>query len=255
AFSAELREYLRPHSSAFGPDDARRLEKNPLRLFDSNDSAIQALLTGAPKTLEFLDDKARAHHDELKRLLPLAGVVFYEDPTLVRGLDYYTLTVFEVTSGALGAQDALLGGGRYDDLVAELGGPPISAVGFAIGEDRLLAAMQIDPRDKRPLIFVVPDSRYDFIYALGVSSEVRACFPDAVVETDFTGKGVVRGIARAAQILNDRSRYAFSSVRVVLLGLRERENDTVTVKDLSTERQETFPRRELAERFGAARER
>lgn len=256
AFSNAMREYLRPHSSGFGPDDLRRLEQNPLRLFDSKDSEIQRLLSAAPKTLDFLDDKARQHHEELKRLLPFGMVNFYEDPSLVRGLDYYTLTVFEVTSSGLGAQDALLGGGRYDDLFAELGGPPISAVGFAIGEDRLLATMKTDPRNKRSLVVVIPDSRYDFVYALGVSNEVRACLPDAVVETDFAGKGVVRGIARAAEVLNDSSHYAFSisSVQVVLLGLREREGDTVTLKNLSTGYQETFPRRQLAERLGAARE-
>lgn len=255
AFSAALRDYLRPHSGGFGPDDLRRLEQNPLRLFDSKDPEIQRLLSGAPRTLDFLDDRAREHHEEIKRLLPHAGVEFYEDSSLVRGLDYYTLTVFEVSSSSLGAQDALLGGGRYDDLFAELGGPPISAVGFAIGEDRLLGAVPDDPRKERPLIVVVPDSHYDFLYALGVSNEIRACLPHAVVETDFSGKGLVRGIARAAQVLDDPSRYAFriGGVQVVLLGLREREKDTVTMKDLGTGQQETFPRGDLAGRLGAGR--
>ncbi len=256
AFGSALREFLRPHSGELGPDDLRRLEQNPLRLFDSKNPAVQAVLKGAPKTLDFLDDRARAHHDGLKRLLPLGGVAFDEDPSLVRGLDYYTLTVFEVTSASLGAQDALLGGGRYDDLFAELGGPPLAAVGFAIGEDRLLASMPIDPRRSRTVFVVVPDSRADLVYALGIANRMRECDPAAVVETDFTGRGIARGIGRAAQILEGSSHYPFRAERVhaILLGLREREANTVTIKNLATGEQQTFPSGELAERMGAARE-
>jgi len=256
AFSAALREFLRPHASRFGPDDQRRLEQNPLRLFDSKDPAVQGLLKDAPKTLDFLDEKARAHHEEFKRDLPQSGVDFVEDGTLVRGLDYYTLTVFEVTSGSLGAQDAILGGGRYDNLFAELGGPPMPAVGFAIGEDRLVAAAPKDPRSEKALIVVVPDSPDEFSYALAVSNEIRACRPDAGVETDFAGKGIAKGLGRAAQVLSDPSRHGarVSTVHAVLLGGRERESGTVTVKDLASGQQRTFPRQNLAEEFGAARE-
>jgi histidyl-tRNA synthetase len=256
AFSEALREYLKPHAGGFGPDDRRRLDENPLRLFDSKDPGMTALLKNAPRTLAFLDDRSREHHEELKRLLPLGLVDFYEDVSLVRGLDYYSLTVFEVTSSALGAQDALLGGGRYDGLFEDLGGPPLSAVGFSIGEDRLVSAMPGDVRLSRPVVFVIPDSQRQFLYALGVANEVRACLQDAVVETDLTGRGLLKGIARAASVLADPSRYAFgvSGVSAVLLGSRESDEDTVTIKDLGSRQQETFPRRELAERLGAARE-
>jgi histidyl-tRNA synthetase len=256
AFSEALRDYLRPHAAGLGPDDLRRLEQNPLRLFDSKNPVVQAALKNAPKTLDFLDDRARNHHEELKRLLLFGGVAFDEDPSLVRGLDYYTLTVFEVTSSSLGAQDALLGGGRYDDLFADLGGPPLSAVGFAIGEDRLLQVLPSDIRESRPIYYVVPDSHFQFPYALGVANEIRESRPEAVVETDFVGKGIVRGLGRAGQILTGSGPYPFrvASVCAVLLGLRESEADTVTIKDLSTGRQETFPRRDLPERLGAARE-
>ena len=254
AFSQALRDSLRPHAGRFGADDQRRLEQNPLRLFDSKDPEVQVLLKEAPRSLDFLDSKAAAHHAELKRQLPESGVDFFEDSTLVRGLDYYTLTVFEVTSGSLGAQDAILGGGRYDNLFAELGGPPMPAVGFAIGEDRLVAAAPKDPRRERPLIAVVPDSTDEFPYALAISSEIRACRPEAIVETDFAGRGIAKGLGRAAQALNDPSRQRVSSVHAVLLGGRERENGTVTVKDLASGEQKTFPRRNLAEELGAARE-
>ncbi len=256
AFSAALRDHLSPRAADFGPDDLRRLQENPLRLFDSKNPAVRAALSGAPKTLDYLDERAREHHRELLRLLTEGGLAYDEDPSLVRGLDYYTLTVFEVTSSALGAQDALLGGGRYDDLFGELGGPPLPAVGFAIGEDRLLSAMPGEPRAERPVFIVVPDSRSDVVYALGVAGEIRASDPSAVVETDFTARGIARGLGRAAQILEGSGAYPFraGSVQAVLLGLREREAETVTIKNLGTGQQSTFPRRELAERLGGARE-
>ncbi len=256
AFSRALQDHVRPHAERLGTEDRKRLEENPLRLFDSKDPETRKVLEGAPATLDFLDDASRAHHEELKRLLPLGNVPFVESASIVRGIDYYTLTVFEVASARLGAQNALLGGGRYDDLVAELGGPPTSAVGFAIGEDRLVEAMTADVRSERTIFVVVPDSRYDFVYALGVANEIRARASDAVVETDFNGRGIVRGLSRAGQIATDPSKYPFrvAGVRAVLLGLKEREADTVTIKDLSTGAQETFPRRQLAERL-AGRER
>ncbi len=257
AFSRALQDHVRPHAARLGTEDLERLEENPLRLFDSKDPETQAILEEAPATLDFLDDASRAHHEELKRLLPLGNVPFVESASIVRGIDYYTLTVFEVTSQRLGAQNAILGGGRYDDLVADLGGPPTAAVGFAIGEDRLVEAMTADVRPERPVFVVVPDSRFDFAYALGVANEIRACAPEAVVETDFSGRGIVKGLSRAGQIEKDPGRFAFrvAGVQAVLLGSKERETNEVTLKDLSTGSQQTFPRNQLAERLGVARER
>ena len=257
AFSHALRDHVRPSAERLGPDDRKRLDENPLRLFDSKDPAVQEILANAPRTLDFLDDASRAHHEELKRMLPRGGVDFRESAGIVRGIDYYTLTVFEVTAGGLGSQNAILGGGRYDGLVEDLGGPPTPAVGFAIGEDRLVAATRQDPRAARTLFFVVPDSREDFPYALDVASEIRASDPAAVVETDLTGRGLVKGLARAGQISVDSSKHAFrlSAVRAVLLGAKERGAESVTIKDLATGTQRTFPRPQLAEVLGAARER
>jgi histidyl-tRNA synthetase len=192
----------------------------------------------------------------LKRLLPGAGVPFAESAGIVRGIDYYTLTVFEVTSDRLGAQNAILGGGRYDDLVADLGGPPTPAVGFAIGQDRLVEAMTEDARTPRTLFAVIPDGPEELLYAFRVASEIRNLLPDAVVESDLTARGIVKGLGRAGQLARDASRHAFriAKVQAVLLGSNEREGDRVTVKDLGTGAQETFPRQQLAERL-AGRER
>jgi histidyl-tRNA synthetase len=257
AFSRALQDHVRPRAAELGPEDRRRMEENPLRLFDSKDPSAQAVLAGAPATLDFLDEASREHHEELKRLLSLGGVPFVESASIVRGIDYYTLTVFEVTSGGLGSQNAILGGGRYDDLVAELGGPPTAAVGFAIGEDRLVQVAPGDPRPARPVVFVIPDSKRESLYALGVANEVRAAVPHAVVETDLNGKGIGRGLSRAGQLLEDPSRYAFrpGDVRAILLGSREMESETVTIKNLRTGNQETLGRKDLAEFLGAARER
>jgi histidyl-tRNA synthetase len=256
-FSDALRDHVRPRAAVLGPEDSRRLEENPLRLFDSKDPEVASVLAGAPSTLEFLDEESRRHHEELKRLLGEAGVRFRESAAIVRGLDYYTRTVFEVASERLGAQNAILGGGRYDHLVAQLGGPPTPAVGFAIGEDRLVSLVSADLRVSRPLFWVVADSKDELPYALAVASELRAIVPEAVVENDLGGRGIGKGLSRAAQILDEPGRYAHRTdgVRAVLLGSREREDQNVTIKDLGTGEQQTFPRRELAERLGAARER
>jgi len=256
AFSRALQEHVRPSLDRLGAEDRRRVEQNPLRLFDSKDPEAQSVLRGAPSTLEFLDDVSRAHHEELKRLLSLARVRFFEDPSVVRGLDYYTLTVYEVASERLGAQNAILGGGRYDELVHQLGGPPTPATGFAIGEDRLVEAMLTDVRPKKTLFFVIPDSSADFVYALDVASRIRACDHDSIVEVDLQGRGIVKGLSRAGQIAQEPNRYAFRVERVhaVLVGEKEREAGDVTIKNLSTGEQQTFQRSELAGRLGAARD-
>jgi histidyl-tRNA synthetase (EC 6.1.1.21) len=121
-----------------GEDDRRRLRDNPLRVLDTKDPALAAALAGAPRVLDHLDPASKAHHEELLALLDASGIPYRVEPRLVRGLDYYTRTVFEVTAQGLGAQDALLGGGRYDRLVSDLGGPRTPGIGFAIGEDRLV---------------------------------------------------------------------------------------------------------------------
>jgi len=256
-FSKALQDHVRPQAERIGAEDRRRLEENPLRLFDSKDPEVARVLEGGPRTLDFLDEPSRKQHDELKALLTAAGVRFAESAAIVRGLDYYTRTVFEVASDRLGAQNALLGGGRYDSLVGDLGGPPTPAVGFAIGEDRLITAMESEIRQARPVFFVVPDSHDEVAYALAVAEEIRAAAPDAVVESDLTGRGIVKGLARAAQAARDPQNYAFPAIAVnaVLLGSREREDASVTIKDLATGTQQTFARTQLAERLGAARER
>ena len=242
-FADALRDHVRPQAHRLGEDDRRRLEENPLRLFDSKDPEARAVLAGAPATLDFLGESAGAHFREVQALLRDAGIPFREDASLVRGIDYYTVTVFEVVSENLGAQNAILGGGRYDNLFADMGGTPLPAVGFAIGEDRLVSVLPRDPRPARSLWYVLPGSSEEFAYAMRVARAIRAAHPAAVVETDLSGRGFGKGFGRANQILQGDADFAFriGEVRVVSLGSRERSDQTVTIKNLSTRHEETAP--------------
>jgi histidyl-tRNA synthetase len=137
-----LLAHFRPHLEALSEDSRRRLERNPLRLLDSKDAADRALVESAPAFETYLCDACREHFDALKAYLDLAGIAYVVNPRIVRGLDYYNRTVFEITSSALGAQSTVCGGGRYDGLVAELGGPNVPGIGFALGMERFLMMLE-----------------------------------------------------------------------------------------------------------------
>ena len=144
AYREALLAFLRPLAAGLGEDSRRRLDTNPLRILDSKDPDEQRLLEGAPRLEEHLSEASRAHFAAVRAHLDRLGVAYRVEPRLVRGLDYYTNTVFEVVSGGLGAQNAICGGGAYEGLVEELGGPPTYGVGFAIGADRLLEVLPED---------------------------------------------------------------------------------------------------------------
>lgn len=141
AYRDELRAHLRAHEDELSAEVRERIDHNPLRAFDSDDDGTRAVMASAPTMLERLEGADAEHFETVKRLLERAGVAYELDPALVRGLDYYTRTVFEFTSDELGAQSALGGGGRYDRLVEELGGPATAAVGWAAGIERILLAL------------------------------------------------------------------------------------------------------------------
>ncbi|HEY6065921.1 MAG TPA: histidine--tRNA ligase, partial [Thermoanaerobaculia bacterium] len=256
AFGEAVRAHVAPRAASFGDDDRRKLADNPLRLFDSKDPTVLAALEGSPRTLDYLDAESRLHHDEVRELLAEAGIPLRDEPSLVRGLDYYTRTVFEVVSSDLGAQDAVLGGGRYDGLVESLGGPAIPAIGFAIGEDRLL---QVAPlaAPRRPCVIVIPQAAEDVADAARIAGEIRAALPGGCVEVDLSARGIKKGMARANGLFEEADERGIDrdAMLAVLVGERERSSDSVTVKRLATGEQETFPRSELALRLGAARER
>jgi histidyl-tRNA synthetase len=142
AYRDALVEYLTPFRGELDADSQERLDTNPLRILDSKDSRTREIVQDAPKLPEFLTADDRAHFDRILRLLDVAGITYVVDPLLVRGLDYYTRTVWEFTSSALGAQSTVGAGGRYDGLVEQLGGPPTPAVGFGTGIERIVLCLE-----------------------------------------------------------------------------------------------------------------
>ncbi len=137
-----LLEHFRPHVAELSAESQKRLERNPLRLLDSKSAQDQPFVDSAPPFESVLCDACRAHFEALKKYLTAAKIPYVVNPRIVRGLDYYTRTVFEIVSDALGSQSTVCGGGRYDDLVASLGGPPTPAVGFGLGLERFLIMLE-----------------------------------------------------------------------------------------------------------------
>ena len=136
-----LKEYFRPHLATMCRDCNERFEKNPMRIIDCKEEGCKQITAGAPNILDYLCEDCRAHFEEVKSLLTGAGIAYTVNPSIVRGLDYYSRTVFEFTSSAAGAQGTVLGGGRYDGLLEQMGEKPVPAVGFAAGMERLLMVM------------------------------------------------------------------------------------------------------------------
>lgn len=222
-----LRAYFAPHREALCPDCQRRLETNVLRILDCKVPEDRELAKGAPHTLDHLGEQARAHFAEVRAGLDALGVPYKIDPSLVRGLDYYTGTVFEaLAETGLGAQNAVAGGGRYDLLVEELGGRPTPAIGFAAGIERLVMLLDEAGRAAAP---VVPDlmligaDEQGRTEAHRIAHELRRL--GLRVEVDHRGRSVKAQMKRA-----DRS----GSKAVVVLGSRELEAATADVKHMGS---------------------
>jgi histidyl-tRNA synthetase len=207
-YAPELREYLKKHESELDPDSRTRIETNPLRTFDSKDKKTQTVLAEAPKIGDFLSEEALGYFDAVKEGLAVVGVPFAVDERLVRGLDYYTLTVFETKSASLGAQDTVGGGGRYNGLVEELGGPEMPGIGFGSGVERiLLAANAPEEGSKLDVFFVTltPEARLPaFRLATSLRAEGLACdldYADRSAKGQF--KQADRMGARFAVVIGD----------------------------------------------------
>jgi len=174
AYSDELRSYLRAHESELSDEVRGRLDANPLRAFDSDHPGTRAVMQGAPKLLERLASEDQEHFQSVLALLDEAGQVYQVDPTLVRGIDYYTRTVFEFTSDALGAQSGVGGGGRYDGLIEQLGGPATPGVGFASGIERILMVSELEAPGAQTDVYVAHDGDGDPREAFRLLRELRA---------------------------------------------------------------------------------
>jgi histidyl-tRNA synthetase len=174
-YRERLQAYLRAHEESLSEEVIGRIELNPLRAFDADHEGTRRVMAGAPRLLEHLRDDDALHFAEVRELLDLANIAYEVDTTLVRGLDYYTRTVFEFTSDALGAQSGVGGGGRYDGLVEQLGGPPTPGIGWAAGVERMLLAG--DPRAVAPGVlelFVAIDQHAHRPAAFAILTEARS---------------------------------------------------------------------------------
>ena len=226
----ELRRYLQEHESELDLDSKARIETNPLRTFDSKDKNTQALLAEAPKIGDFLSEEATGYFDAVKGGLEAVGVPYAVDERLVRGLDYYTMTVFEAKSAALGAQDTVGGGGRYNDLVEELGGPDMPGIGFGSGVERILLAANAPEEGAKLDVFFVtlaPEARMPaFRLAGALRAEGLVCDLDYA---DRSAKGQFRQADRAG------ARYA------VVIGDEELAAGVCSLRDMTTGEQRTVP--------------
>jgi histidyl-tRNA synthetase len=216
AYLDELRTYLRAREDELSDEVRERLDLNPLRAFDADHPGTRAVMADAPRLLDRLDPDDAEHFAEVRTLLDAAGMGYEVDSTLVRGLDYYTRTVFEFESERLGAQAALGGGGRYDRLVEELGGPPTPGVGWAAGIERILLASDSQPG---------PSER--IFIALAMPDHLPLAF---ALAQRLRGEGVRTELEQAGRSLKGQLRHAdrLGARAVVILG------DSIDVKDMET---------------------
>ncbi len=233
-----LLEFARPALNDVPADFRERCEKNPLRILDSKDPSLQKAMADAPAITDFLEDDSREHFETLCLRLEALGVAFEKDPRLVRGLDYYTKTVFEVQTASLGSQNSLCGGGRYDGLVKEIGGPDTPAVGVAMGIERAL--MSLEEIGAAPQISSAPDA-----FAVCLTSR-RSEFAQILkrlrdggmsVDADLDGRSAKSQFRQA-----DKSGAALA----IVIGDEELDAGLVTVKDLRSGTEEKKTVEELA---------
>ncbi len=242
SFRERLFAHLEPLRASLSQDSQRRLDKNPLRILDSKDARDQELCADAPSLLDCLSADDRAHHDRVLRLLAALGVDVVQDAKLVRGLDYYTRTLFELraTAADLGAQSALLGGGRYDGMVQSLGGPTVPAVGFAMGIERILAASKLAAPARVPTVFLAPLGERAQDSLLGLAVELRRAGVRALL--DCRG-GSLKSLLRRADGLG--------AAMALIAGDGELDRGEITLKSLASGAQEACPRAAVVERVVA----
>lgn len=223
-----LRAYLEPYRAELSEASQNRLHRNPLRILDTKNEHEQLLLQDAPRLIDYVDDESLAHYDEVKQLLSDLDIAFEEDPFLVRGLDYYTRTAFELESPDLGAQSALAGGGRYDLLAVEVGSKrPVPSVGFAAGMERLFLALEAHdvalPGAPAPDVFLVAlgDAARRFVFARAQALRDQGLH----IGLDLRGRSMKAQMREA-----DRQNAPFT----VIVGDHELESGRVQVKDMAS---------------------
>nr|Q31I05.1 RecName: Full=Histidine--tRNA ligase; AltName: Full=Histidyl-tRNA synthetase; Short=HisRS [Hydrogenovibrio crunogenus XCL-2] len=232
AYRDILVAYFEEHKSQLDEDSLRRLSTNPLRILDTKNPDMKALVEAAPKLMDHLDEASKQHYEELKAHLDDLGVAYVENPNLVRGLDYYNRTVFEWVTTELGAQGTVCAGGRYDGLVEQIGGKPTPAVGFAMGIERLMALLmdnELVHEENGPDVYMVLAGDSTKRPGLVISEQIRENLPDIKVQMNCGGGSFKSQFKKADK----------SGARIALvLGEDEVNQKQIAVKYLREEREQ-----------------
>jgi len=231
-----LVDYLIPYKDELDPDSQERLSRNPLRILDSKDERTQEIAQNAPSILDYLGPYSRHHFEQVQQLLSELGINYQLNPKLVRGLDYYTHTAFEIQSDDLGAQATVCGGGRYDGLVAQLGGPDTPAVGWAIGLERLILLLQQLQAPPLPVLDFYVVSRGEAAEAQALQLAQKLRHSGFSVELDLSGSGFKKQFVRA-----DRS----GAIACLIVGDEEAASQTVKLKWMASKEQQAIAQVDL----------
>ena len=223
-----LKDFLVEKGDLFCPDCLRRRETNPLRVFDCKVEACRTLLESAPMLIDYICEDCRAHFESVKGHLERLGTHYVVNPRIVRGLDYYMRTTFEVITDRLGSQNAIGGGGRYNGLVRDLGGPDVPAIGFAIGMERLILLLQQECREeaRMPLVFIAAMGELAREHAFVIAQQLREGGLEA--EMDYEGRSLKAQMRRA-----DKS----GASHVLILGEDELMRREIQLRDMRTKTQ------------------
>ncbi|NGX36242.1 MAG: Histidine--tRNA ligase [Candidatus Anoxychlamydiales bacterium] len=229
-YKKALLDFLKPNFNNLSKNSQTRFEKNPLRILDSKEEIDQKIIKEAPSILDFLTDSSKKHFDNLLNLLEKLNIQYEVNKRLVRGLDYYDDTVFEVVSEELGAQNSLGGGGRYNSLLKSLGGPDLSGLGFACGLERILQTMIKQevyfPQKGAPFIFIIPLSDEAKEYSIILTSELR--HHKIPTEIDLNAKKIQKSLSLANK---------FGAKNALIIGTDEMKNKNAQFKNLETREQ------------------
>ncbi|EHH1239619.1 histidine--tRNA ligase [Vibrio parahaemolyticus] len=244
-YRTALVAFLEQHIDVLDEDCKRRMHTNPLRVLDTKNPDIQAILGDAPRLSEYLGEESKAHFAGLCELLDAAGIEYTVNERLVRGLDYYNRTVFEWITESLGAQGTVCGGGRYDGLVEQLGGKPTPAVGFAMGIERLVLMLEtLELTDVRRSVdvYVVTAGEGTMMAGMKLAEQLREAISGVRVMNHFGGGNFKKQFKRADKV---------GAVVALVLGENEVADNTVVLKDLVGGEQETYSQAEVAEKIAA----
>src|SRR5437016_633549 len=243
-YNEALREALAPVVGQMDADCQRRAVTNPLRVFDCKVPEDQPIIEKLPRISQFLDEPCRKHFEQVQEILKSVGVEFQLNDRLVRGLDYYTRTAFEFTHGALGAQNAILGGGRYDGLSESLGGPSAPGIGFAIGEDRLVMALKesAEAVQRKPDVYIAPLGPGMNREAARLARELRR--DGVITELGDESFRLKKSLETASKI---GARFA------LIVGENEVTSGAFALKNLQSGEQVSVPRAELVQKIKSSR--